>query len=270
MTLAFFNPPLLADAGQTIIAVIVSLIVLARWIFGQIQDAKKQAARQAGQRPPQRPPQAGAARPQKPAGAAGQIGQQADPLRDQVEEFLRRSRQQQQPNQSRAAQRPPRSPAQDKIELLVIDEPSAGERRTLSDPFRPMNESSEGPLQQAPRKPRRTISSPPTGAPSSRTSVAEHVAEHISAGSRTLSQQSAQLGQQIVADDLQFDVQLKAKFDHTVGTLAVSGASTGGQPSGPVARDTPAAQIAAMLASPAGVRQAMVINEILRRPADRW
>ena len=34
--------------------------------------------------------------------------------------------------------------------------------------------------------------------------------------------------------------------------------------------DTPAAQIAAMLANPDGVRQAVIINEILRRPSDRW
>jgi hypothetical protein len=34
--------------------------------------------------------------------------------------------------------------------------------------------------------------------------------------------------------------------------------------------NSPVGQIAAMLASPGGVRQAMVINEILRRPSDRW
>jgi hypothetical protein len=73
-----------------------------------------------------------------------------------------------------------------------------------------------------------------------------------------------------VADDEQFDVQLKAKFDHTVGTLAASAGSASDQPSGPAPRDTPAGQIAALLASPDGLRQAMVLNEILRRPADSW
>ncbi len=36
------------------------------------------------------------------------------------------------------------------------------------------------------------------------------------------------------------------------------------------AAETPAGQIAAMLADPAGVRQAIVLSEILNRPSDRW
>jgi hypothetical protein len=102
-----------------------------------------------------------------------------------------------------------------------------------------------------------------------RQSVAEHVAEHISAGSQSLSQHSSQLGRRIIHEDQQFDVELKSRFDHTVGTLAASRASDV-SPTAPPAGDSPAALIAAMLARPDGMRQAVVLNEILRRPADRW
>jgi hypothetical protein len=72
-------------------------------------------------------------------------------------------------------------------------------------------------------------------------------------------------------EDQQFDDQLKAKFDHTVGTLTgsdVAAAEKAAQEANMAAM--PAAQIAAMLATPDGVRQAIVVNEILRRPVDRW
>ena len=36
------------------------------------------------------------------------------------------------------------------------------------------------------------------------------------------------------------------------------------------AADSPAAQIAAMLTTPEGARQAIVLNEILRRPEEQW
>jgi hypothetical protein len=102
-----------------------------------------------------------------------------------------------------------------------------------------------------------------------RKSVAEHVAEHITAGTQSLSQQTSQLGQRIIVDDQQFDIELKSKFDRAVGTLSATRVSEPAADA-PPAGDSPAAQIAAMLARPDGMRQAMVLNEILRRPADRW
>jgi hypothetical protein len=102
-----------------------------------------------------------------------------------------------------------------------------------------------------------------------RTSVADQVATHLGDGPRTVAWQASQLGKRIITEDEQFDVQLKAKFDHSVGTLSSSRPSDA--PSTPAqASETPAGQIAAMLASPGGVRQAIVLNEVLRRPTDRW
>jgi hypothetical protein len=99
--------------------------------------------------------------------------------------------------------------------------------------------------------------------------VAEHVAEQVSARAESLAAQASQLGQRIVAEDQQFDTQIKAKFDHAVGTLGGSDIAAAGAPDPPLV-DTPAAQLAAMLASPGGVRQAVLVNEILRRPSERW
>lgn len=258
--------PLLADLSQ-IIGTIVGLAFLVMWIIKQIGEAKKQMGRPQGQpAAQQRQPQP---RPQVPpapaqAGQAAQAGQQADPLRDQVQEFLRRAQQQPRPEQPRAAQRRPKRGAGNAIEVLVPEELASEERRSLSEPFRPMHEQLSPQTSTASRQasaPRKTVESP-------RTTVAEHVTDHIGAGSRS-GWQASKLGQRIITDDAQFDVQLNAKFDHTVGTLAASRVSESGSAVSP-ANDSPAGQIAALLASPGGVRQAMVLNEILVRPSDRW
>jgi hypothetical protein len=98
--------------------------------------------------------------------------------------------------------------------------------------------------------------------------VAEHVEQQVAARSQSIAQKASTLGKRIVNEDQQFDSQLKAKFDHTVGSLST--AAPGSPEQAASSMTTPAAQIAAMLANPDGVRQAMVLNEILRRPSDRW
>jgi len=104
--------------------------------------------------------------------------------------------------------------------------------------------------------------------PRKRKSVAEHVAEQVTSRAESLGAQASKLGQRIAAEDQQFDTQIKAKFDHAVGTLGGSGSTSTEQ--SPLSADTPAAQLAAMLANPGGIRQAVLVNEILRRPSDRW
>jgi hypothetical protein len=199
----------------------------------------------------------------RPPGGALPAGQQADPLRDQVEEFLRRA--------GRGQQGDPRpQPAgAGEIEVLLEERDEVPERR-LSEPFRPMQQSPAEPVLTPVGKPRKPRPQRPAAKPR-RETVAEHVAENIGAQSRALSDRTSRLGQRIIEDDHQFDVQLKAKFDHTVGTLTGSSVTAAEQAAAVVsAANTPAAHIAVMLASPEGVRQAIVINEILRRPSDRW
>jgi hypothetical protein len=95
------------------------------------------------------------------------------------------------------------------------------------------------------------------------------VAEQVSARAVSLGAQASQLGQRIAAEDQEFDSQIKAKFDHTLGTLGSTETLTT-PTSGPPPADTPAAELAAMLASPDGIRRAVMLNEILRRPSERW
>jgi hypothetical protein len=260
-------PVLLADIGE-VIGSVLALLVPLLWVLRQVFEGAKKVE-------PPRPAGGGAAAGgAAPAGAGAQpAGQQADPLRSQVEEFLRRAGRGPQGNQPGQQQRPARPPAPREVEVL-LDEDAAipTERRPLAEPLRPIEPavapSAPRPqLATAPRKPRplRRALQP------HRESVAEHVAENVAAHAKAIAEQSARLGQRIVEDDQQFDVQLKAKFDHTVGTITGSPATAAEQAAAAVsATQTPAGQLAAMLASPDGVRQAIVLNEIIRRPSERW
>lgn len=249
------NPPflLLADIGQ-VIGVIVFLLFLVLWVIGQIAEANKKAAAQRGNRP---------AAPPAPRPAAGGApgGQQADPLRQQMDEFLRRARQQ--AGQPATAENRPQ-PAADRIEIL-LDETHAVRELPPSQPSRaaapPAEKSRPAAKKQA--KVRRLV---PQGE-----GVAQHVAQHVEASRRAVVQNAAQLGQRIIEEDKQFEVQLKAKFDHELGTLATErGLAAQTQPATEPATTSLAASIAAMLANPEGVRQAVVLNEVLQRPVDRW
>ena len=99
--------------------------------------------------------------------------------------------------------------------------------------------------------------------------MAEHVAEHVGASTHEFRKEVADLGERVKQADEQFDVQLQTEIRPRIG-----------QPGAPASEPrerrrrrppaTPAAQIAALLSSPDGVRQAVVLNEILNRPTDRW
>ncbi len=251
--------PLLAEIGE-VIGGLVALVGLVLWIIQKIAEGNK-AMQPRQPRAVAPPPQAAA------PGGARPAGQQADPLRNQVEEFLRRAGQaKQQPNQGVGQARRPAPPARD-IEILLDDESSQRQRRPVGAPLRPMESrpSVNVPPAVAPsdkRPARRSV------IPRKRKSLAERAEERAAARTQSIARQVSHLGQRIIAEDAQFDVQLKAKFDHAVGTLAES--TVPSTDLVPVAPDTPAAQIAAMLANPDGVRQAIVLNEVLRRPTDRW
>jgi hypothetical protein len=238
------TPPLFAafDLVHLAMAMVVAFILIMKHLFNMNQEASKK--REGAPQPQPGAPQA------RPAG-----GQQADALRSQVEEFLRRAGRPVPANQP--TQRPPQPRPASEIELLVVENASPSER-PLGESLRATRTSPAGADKQ--RTSRRS---------KQRQSVAEHVAERVASRSQTLAEKTAQLGRRIVNEDQQFDSQLKAKFDHAVGTLAGNVATPAEQSAPPVA-DTPARQIAAMLANPDGVRQAVLVNEILRRPSDRW
>jgi hypothetical protein len=247
----FFQPLLAVDISE----IIVGLIALVFVIIRQLLEANKAAGVNRPKPPvvPQpQPPQAN-----KAPVAAG--GQQADPLRAQVEEFLRRAAQ---PAQQKQAQL---QKTGSEIEVLVKPGQSP-EQRTIGQPLRQAEWRQAAPSKALPKLEK---SRQPRSTKARRQSVAEHVAEQVAARAETLAAQASQLGQRIAAEDQQFDSQIKAKFDHVVGTLGGAETVTTTAP-GPAPADTPAAQLAAMLANPGGIRQAVLVNEILRRPSERW
>ncbi len=232
-------------AAADFVHVAIMLVVLLLGVMKQLFDASnKSAKKNAKSMAPALPPQKTQPLPPKPSAMAGQ---QADGLRSQVEEFLRRAGQTPSSQQPQTAQQRPVS----EIEILV-PEPT----RTLVEARSVTQSQPATPNRQ--RGIRRL----------KRQSVSEHVAETVTAGAQTLAEKADQLGQRIANEDQQFDRELKAKFDHTLGTLTESGTTQ--TSAGPPATDTPAAQIAALLANPSGARQAVVINEILQRPSYRW
>jgi hypothetical protein len=82
----------------------------------------------------------------------------------------------------------------------------------------------------------------------------------------------SQLGERVSAVDRDFDTQLHQKFDHEIGTLGDRHLASmpDQQQDTTVVASGPIVEIAAMLATGEGVRQAVVLNEILRRPQERW
>jgi hypothetical protein len=235
-------------------------IMLVAVFFG-IMKLLFEASKNANKKPPPKPqPLTG---PPKPLQASGQ---QADPLRSQVEEFLRRAGQ---PQSDQAQSRPQQKPA---IEIAQVADANPYVRPALSesnrpDTFTPGDPSISKPRPAAKSDPKRTPRRSVT--PKRRVTLAERAVEREEIRVGHLAEQPSHLGSRIIEEDKQFDDQLKAKFDHTVGTLSATTSGTGEKPASPVV-DTPARQIAAMLTNPAGVQQAVIINEILRRPSDRW
>lgn len=261
-------PILLAAGLQEVLSILGALVVFVIWLIGQINDAKKKQLAQVERPQAAMPPQ-----PAGQAAAAGEAPPPADPLRTQIDEFLRRAAQQKlaQP----AAPLPPRQPpGRDEVVVLLDESVAAPPRKPLAERMRSLGDAAaasrarpspppQPPRERKPRSPQRV------GPPRPR-SVAEHVAEHVGAATQEFRKEVSNLGERVKQADEQFDVQLQKKFDHTLGSLAPRPASRASdQPAAPETA-TLAAQIAALLASPGGVRQAIVLNEILNRPTDRW
>ena len=280
-------PLVLADIGD-VIGSIVGIIFLIVWVIGQLTGAKKeekppQLRQQAARHPEAQQPPAGQQAGPRGAQAAAAAGADPlrddplrnDPLRNQVEEFLRRAGRQPKPDAAgpapgqggRAARRPP-APPREEIEILLEEVPAERQRQPLSERLRP----DDRPAAKAPRPAPAAAKKRPLsqhGAQPRRETLAEH-AEQIDASARSKAERSPKLGQGLVQADEQFDVRLSARLDHKMSTMDERHAQRMHDDRPVEAVATPASQIAAMLTNPAGVRQAIILNEILRRPADRW
>jgi len=178
-----------------------------------------------------------------PSQQQGQAPNEQKRLTDEVEEFLRRAAERRRGGQPRD------------VEIVRVE---------TTTPARPR-------ASQSPSEPAATSFGESDEERIGRESVSRHVAEHLDTAAY-----AARAAQLVKVDDAdeQMAAHLSAVFDHQVGNL--------GQPSvGPATEDSSrppdkamspvaASSIADLLASPASLRHAFVLQEILRRPAEPW
>lgn len=209
------------------------------------EEAQKKKARKGRPKPQPPKPQAGA--PARPAN-------QADPLRAEVEEFLRRAEgkpaQRQRPAQPKPAttRRQPVAP-QKPVETRSISRPLSETTRQPSQPARPTTRSPKTPQPLQPVDLRRE-------------SVVEHVARHVS--TRNIEEHTSHLGEEVAQADEQLESHLQEAFSHTLGSLQHREQEV------VVKGDSIAEELHDLLSQPAGMRQMIVASEILNRPKDRW
>ena len=172
------------------------------------------------------------AKGQGPAGPRP-VQPRSKPLEDEIGEFLRRATQK---RRGSAPPTPPSAPAR------------------MSAPTPPLRRSE--PVVQA-----ETVGSP-SGA-----DVVEHVRKHLDTAE--FSRREEHLADEVAQADEKMDEHLRGVFDHRLGQFAQSSADTG-QSGTPEAFSVGAAALIALLTTPQTVRQAIVINEILQRPEQRW
>ncbi len=172
-------------------------------------------------------------RPPAPPQQPGQPNQRD--LRSEVDEFLRRSR-------GLPEQRP-------EPELVLAEEP----------PARPTGR--EGWAQQQ--------ADPLEKARQEAATVGEHVTRRMRHLEESqLAENAAHLGAEVALADDKVQARLDATFKHPLGRIAQQEQAPEEVVVEP--REFSVNQIAAMLASPEGIRDAVILSEILNRPADRW
>ncbi|TWT47254.1 hypothetical protein [Botrimarina hoheduenensis] len=188
-----------------------------------------------------------------------------DPVRSEIEEFLARVRGEQPPDEPRG-----------RVIEVFDEEPSEAPPRRVLDPFE------EQPATQGQRRPMppRVGSRPPVSQQEKQTAARPMpAAANAAAGDRAemshlpqsqLAEQAAHLGEGIAASDDRLQARLDAKFGKSVAARDLAEAASASAQRGDSASSTAASRIAAALASPTGVRDAIVLNEILTRPTDRW
>jgi hypothetical protein len=266
-------PILFAAWLNDVVSVLAGLLVLVFWVVRQINDAKVRQVAQTGR------PQAVAPPPQPAqADAAAGVPPAADPLRAQVDEFLRRAGQPPKPPQAAVTAKPPtRQPAARDEIVVLIDDPKAAAplRESLADKMRTKDDAAAAQRAKParpPQPPRERKPAPPQRVARQRpASLSEQVAERIGAVSQEFNKEVADLGERVKQADEQFDRQIQQKFDHALGSFDGRNAPrTDNLQQASTQAANPAAQLAALLATPDGALKAIVLNEILTRPVDRW
>lgn len=247
-------PWVLADWGAAVSVVLFVIFALLS-VLGQLASRPRELPKRPRPRPAPPPPR-GAPAPQggpapargtPPPARGGPVPPRPaqDPLAREIEEFLRRAQAQRGGQPARAAPPPP-PPLPPSPPRL----PSRGGDEALS---------------------------PETG-PRPISTVVEHVQTYL--GSPHMGEVgSKDLGEGVAKSEDRLEAHVREVFGHRVGTLAGTGGEaarepTPVEPSSPADRITPEvpspAMLAAVLADPAGMRQAILLSEILNRPEHRW
>ncbi|MCH8839965.1 MAG: hypothetical protein IH831_04680 [Planctomycetes bacterium] len=263
--------PLLAadDWWQIAVGLVFFVLYGISQLLGAREEAQKKKARPP--RPKPQPPQA--PQPGAPAGPPNQ----ADPLRAEVEEFLRRAQgkpaQQQQlaqpkparPQRQRAAQQQPLGSRP--IESRPIE---GAQREATSRPSQPARppQPAEPPARRRPKPQPLQPAQPAQHAQPAqpvdlrRESVVEHVARHVN--TRDIKEHTSHLGEEVALADDHLEAHLEEAFSGQLGSLQHRKQEAVEQ--GP----SIAEEIRNLISQPTGMRQMIVANEILRRPEDRW
>jgi hypothetical protein len=107
--------------------------------------------------------------------------------------------------------------------------------------------------------------------------VGQHVAQYLD--EEQFQRRESQLGKEVAQADRQIDQHLQQVFSHPVSKLEAvpgetAGPPTAAGPSGAEETSEASADVAAglfnLLSTPDSLRQAILLNEILQRPEERW
>ncbi len=247
MTLAQALFPLLADVGQWLGLLVVILFIVLPAIGNLIASAREKAAQAERARGPQ---------PQEPGGAAGPRGQAVD---DEIAEFLRRAA------EARGEQEAPARPAA--LEGRPGQRPPRPRPRSAAPrPRRPESQPSPAADPAAAEVVRAEVAREPLSSFSRRADLGEFDAITSAAGSSGWggSQEASRLGkglsgqQQLGSLSQQATLAAAAQKKATEAAAHAAGVSA------------TAAGVLAMLSSPENIQQAIILQEILHRPTERW
>ena len=106
-----------------------------------------------------------------------------------------------------------------------------------------------------------------------REAVSQHVAQHLDPSS--IRKHTAQLGAELAQEKAKHQSEVREKFGHKLGRLsgakpATAGATAASRVTKLAGELTPTGDLVQLLRSPASIRQAILLNEILARPEHRW
>lgn len=235
--------PLAIDLGDIIRLIFLFLFlgVGAIRLFTDAANAQKQ--RQKGPPPPPDPDEARDKRKRDPQ----------ESIRQEVEEFLRRSGQQRDDRPAPQRNRPPR------IEVIAAEEEFAPQPTP----------------RVAPEKPRvPPVAAPPLSAKEARKKKSRERQEIEPRFRREeFAQRATELGGVVSQTDERLEARLAQKFDSRLGNLADMRRIREAADQQRDNRDTapPLAQeLLKTLTTPAGMKQAIILREILDRPIERW